>query len=74
MGEGLGERAGFGEGFFVFCEACSPLPMGEGPGVRAGFGEGFLWVFVACIDENHIESAAYFALAKARQNSRAAGA
>ena len=51
-----------------------PLPMGEGPGVRAGFGEGFLWVFVACIDENHIEGAAYFALAKARQNSRAAGA
>ena len=51
-----------------------PLPMGEGLGERAGFGEGFLWVFVACIDENHIEGAAYFALAKARQNSRAAGA
>ena len=48
--------------------------MGEGLGERAGFGEGFLWVFVACIDENHIEGAAYFALAKARQNSRAAGA
>ena len=61
-------------GLFVFYEACSPLPMGEGPGVRSGFGEGFLWVFVACIDENHIEGAAYFALAKARQNSRAAGA
>ena len=22
---------------FVFCEACSPLPMGGGPGVRSGF-------------------------------------
>ena len=28
---------------FVFCEACSPLPMGEGPGVRSGFGGGFLF-------------------------------
>ena len=28
-------------GLFVFCEACSPLPMGEGLGVRSGLGEGF---------------------------------
>ena len=39
--------------FFVFCEACPPLPMGEGPGERSGFGEffvfvlGFLWGWVS---------------------------
>lgn len=27
--------------FFVFCEACPPLPVGEGPGERAGFGGVF---------------------------------
>ena len=39
--------------FFVFCEACPPLPMGEGAGERSGFGEffvfvlGFLWGWVS---------------------------
>ena len=34
MGEGPGVRSVLVE-FFVFCEACTPLPMGEGPGERA---------------------------------------